>query len=81
NAYSLINKGNQWYVRQVDVMGPLQDASLSLDIDLVASGGSVDEDDTIKLDLSKTENFSMPCYTGETRLLTEFFRQKFSALT
>ncbi|AJQ47877.1 hypothetical protein [Pseudomonas putida] len=81
NAYSLMNKGNQWYVRQLDVMGPLQEASLSLDINLEESGGRVDEDDTIKLDLSKTENFSMPCYTGETRLLTEFFRQKFSALT
>jgi len=81
NAYSLINKGNQWDVRQLDVMGPLQEASLSLDINLEESGGSVDEDDTIKLDLSKTENFSMPCYTGETRLLTEFFRQKFSALS
>ncbi|MGE8385989.1 MAG: hypothetical protein ACN6PL_20145, partial [Pseudomonas putida] len=81
NAYSLINKGNQWYVRQLDVMGPLQEASLSLDINLEESGGSVDEDDTIKLDLSKTEHFSMPCYTGETRLLTEFFRQKFSALS
>ncbi|WP_338746889.1 hypothetical protein V3D52_10100 [Pseudomonas putida] len=81
NAYSLMNNGNQWYVRQLDVMGPLQEASLSLDIDLEESGGSVDEDDTIKLDLSRTENFSMPCYAGETRLLTEFFRQKFSALT
>lgn len=81
NAYSLMNKGNQWYVRQLDVMGPLQEASLSLDINLEESGGRVDEDDTIKLDLSKTENFSMPCYTGETRLLTEFFRQKFSALS
>lgn len=81
NAYSLMNKGNQWYVRQLDVMRPLQEASLSLDIDLEESGSYVDEDDSIKLDLSKTENFSMPCYTGETRLLTEFFRQKFSALT
>lgn len=81
NAYSLMNKGNQWYVRQLDMMGPLQKASLSLDIDLEESGGSVNENGTIKLDLSKTENFSMPCYTGETRLLTEFFRQKFSALT
>ncbi|MFJ4256237.1 hypothetical protein ACIP01_04655 [Pseudomonas monteilii] len=81
NAYSLTNKGNQWYVRQLDVMGPLQEASLSLDIDLEKSGGSVDEDGSIKLDLSKTENFSMPCYIGDTRLLTEFFRQKFSALT
>ncbi|ADR60725.1 hypothetical protein ACF8FG_05345 [Pseudomonas sp. YQ_6] len=80
NAYALMFKSQQWQVRQLDVLGGVQNADLSLDIDLEASGGHVDETDTIRLDLSETENFSMPCYTGETRLLTEFFRQKFSAL-
>jgi len=80
NVYSLMYKSQQWQVRQLDVLGGVQHADLSLDIDLEASGGHVDETDTISLDLSETENFSMPCYTGETRLLTEFFRQKFSAL-
>ena len=81
NAYALAKQGNHWNVRQLDVIGPLQSAVLSLDIDLAESVGSVDECDTIKLDLSNTENFSLPCYTGETRPLTDFFRQKFSALT
>ena len=81
SACSLLNSGGGWRVRQLDLMGPLQAAALSLDIDLASSGGTVDASQVIKLDLSKCENFSIPHYNGDSRLLSEFFRQKFSALT
>ncbi|WP_085614389.1 MULTISPECIES: hypothetical protein [unclassified Pseudomonas] len=79
NAYSMVNKGGQWRLLQLNVIAPVQAAVLNLDIALAASGGTVDSDCMIKLDLSNSEEFSMPYYNGESRLLTEFFRQKFSA--
>lgn len=79
NVYSLANKAGQWHVRQLHVITPMQSAVLSLDILLAESGGTVGGDRIIRLDLSKSEKFSMPYYSGESRLLTEFFRQKFSA--
>ncbi|MFK0092567.1 hypothetical protein [Pseudomonas sp. NPDC090592] len=81
SVWSLANENGGWHVRELHVMHPLQDATLSLDIDLTQAGGTIDESKVIKLDLSNSEKFSLSDYKGDDRLLTEFFRQTFSAMT
>ena len=74
--------GGGWQVREIRETSPLLGPELSLNLLLAQVPGVVGEDGRVRLDLSKSSDFTLEVSDdpGMQRLVGEFFRQKFVAL-
>ncbi|MFJ4257014.1 hypothetical protein ACIP01_08700 [Pseudomonas monteilii] len=74
--------GEDWQVREIREITPLQGPELSLDLLLANVPGIVGEEGRLRLDLKESSDFKMNLSDdpGEQRLVGEYFRQKFEKL-
>lgn len=74
--------GDDWQVREILEIGPLQGPELSLDLLLANVPGVVGEEGRVRLDLKESSDFKLDVSAdaGEQRLVGDYFKQKFENL-